>query len=64
MGRNKDLRTLIAGLERSTREHEAKIETERARPMPNLERIAGWESEIRSFRERIDRLLRRLRRDW
>ena len=64
MGRNKRIRKDLAGLERALRKHEEKIEAERAKPIPNSKRIAHWEAEIRSFRKQMDRLLRRLRRDW
>ena len=64
MGRNKRIRKDLAGLERALRKHEEKIEIERAKPVPKSERIAHWEGEIRSFKEQMDRLLRRLRRDW
>ena len=64
MGRNKRIRKDVAGLERALRKHEEKIEIERARPTPNSGRIAHWEAEIQSFKKQIDRLLRRLRRDW
>ena len=64
MSRNKKIRRNIAGLEKSVREHEEKIEIERSMPAPNLERIAYWESEVESFKKAMDRLLRRLRREW
>jgi hypothetical protein len=64
MSRNKKIRKRIAGWERELREHQEKIEMERARPTPNTDRITHWESEVQSFKKRINRLLRRLRRDW
>jgi hypothetical protein len=64
MSRNKKIRKNIAGWEGAVRRHEAKIETERAKASPDLDLIEHWQSEIKSFNETIDRLLRRLRRDW
>jgi len=64
MGRNKKIRKNIVGWEDAVRRHEAKIETERAKPAPDLDLIEHWENEIKFFQEAIDRLLRRLRRDW
>jgi hypothetical protein len=64
MGRNKKIRKNIAGWEGAVRRHEAKIETERIKPEPDLYLIEHWENEIKSFKEMIDRLRRRLRRDW
>lgn len=64
MGRNRKIRKNIAGWERAVRRHETKIEAERAKPEPDPSLIGHWESEIKSFKETIDRLLRRLRRDW
>jgi len=64
MSRNKHIRKDIAGWERAVRKHEEKIESERAKPVPDSARIVHWEAEIRSFRKQIDRLIRRLRRDW
>lgn len=64
MSRNKQIRKDIAGWERAVRKHEEKIGIERAKPIPNSARIAHWEGEIRSFKKQIDRLLRRLRKDW
>jgi hypothetical protein len=64
VSRNGHIREVIAGWERAVREHEDKLEIERAKPAPNSARIAHWEGEIRSFKKQIDRLLRRLRREW
>ena len=64
MGRSKRIRKDLAGLEGALRRHQEKIEIERAKPMPDSGRIAHWEAEIRAFRKQIDRLLRRLRRNW
>jgi hypothetical protein len=63
MGRNKKIRKNIAGWEHAVRRHEAKIETERAKAAPDLDLIEHWENEIRSFKQTIERLRRRLRRD-
>lgn len=64
MSRNKKVRKDIAGLEREVREHREKIEREPVKPAPNAGLIVHWEGEIRAFRKKLDRLLRRLRRNW
>jgi len=64
MGRNKDLRTRIAGYERVIAKHEQKIRVELAEENPNELRIAAWQREIRVWKEMIGRLSRRLNRDW
>jgi len=64
MSRNKDTRKSIGGWERAVRKHEKMIEIERAKTTPNSARIAHWEGEIRSFEKQIERLRRRLQRDW
>ena len=64
MGRNKDIRKHVGGWERQLREHQQKIEIERAKPAPDAGLIKHWESDIRTFKKNIDRLLRRLRRAW
>jgi hypothetical protein len=64
VGRNKDLRKSIAGLERSIRLHQDKIKAERSKPFPNDGSIAHWEAEIERFRKRKEILTRRLLREW
>lgn len=60
MGKNKNLRKIIRGLERQAREHQDKISQEVLKPSPNEEWIAGWQREIAAAHERIKRLTRRL----
>lgn len=64
MGRNRELRRKIAALEEVVRAHEEKIRNERMKPMPNESYILGWKREISTAREKIDRLIRRLKREW
>jgi hypothetical protein len=64
MSRNKKIRKDIAGLEREVREHHQKIENEYGKSAPDLGQIMHWETEVRAFQKRIERLLRRLRRNW
>jgi hypothetical protein len=52
MGRNKDLRKLIAGYRRQLEIHEAKLVEERAKPIPDEGLIGKWQREIKGF-ERI-----------
>ena len=47
-------------LEERIREHEAKILVEREAPRPNEGRIRHWETEVRAFRDAVDRVRRRL----
>jgi len=60
LGRKKELRKKIEGLERVIREHQEKIAKERANPSPNWRYIAYWEKEIRSRQRDIERLRKRL----
>jgi hypothetical protein len=64
LGRNKELRKKIAGLERSIRIHEHKLDQERAKPFPDETDIEHWQDEIEGFRKRKERLTRRLLREW
>jgi hypothetical protein len=34
------------------------------KPMPNESYIRGWQREINTAREKIERLVRRLKREW
>lgn len=64
MGRSKDLRRRISGLQRTIEEHETKIRAELTRPHPNEEYIRGWRHEIDVHRSEVARLTRRLTREW
>jgi hypothetical protein len=64
MGRNKELRKKIAAQREVAEEHEEKIRRERMKPMPNESYIRGWQREINTAREKIERLVRRLKREW
>ena len=45
-------------------DHEEKIRRERMKPMPNESYIRGWRREINSATEKIETLVRRLKREW
>lgn len=64
MGRNKDLRKRIAGLEDIIAAHEVKIQAELGKGKPDEAMIAYWEQEIASWKATVARLSRRLRRSW
>ena len=64
MGRNRKLRKRRAGQERVIADHENKIREERAKPVPNESYISGWQREIEVARKTIERLTRRLKREW
>ena len=64
MGRNKELRKKIAGLDRSIQIHQQKVDEERAKPVSDETDIEHWQSEIETFRKRKERLTRRLLREW
>jgi hypothetical protein len=64
MGRNKELRKKIAAQREVAEEHEEKILRERMKRMPNESYIRGWQREINTAREKIERLVRRLKREW
>ena len=64
MGRNKDLRKKIAGLEAMIVKHEVKIRKEIISGQPDEGSIAGWKREIQVMRESVLRLTRRLKREW
>jgi len=59
MGR-RELRKKIRTLEDRIQEHGTKILIERARPQPNEGRVRHWETEIRAFRDGINRARKRL----
>lgn len=60
MGRNKNLRKRLKGIDRSISVHERKIQKELTRPFPNRERIEHWEAEIRNWKRERDYILRTL----
>jgi hypothetical protein len=62
MGKNKDIRKKIAGLQQVLTEHEEKIKNELTKPHPNRRRIELWRKQIAGFRARLERLERRIRR--
>jgi len=64
VGRNKELRKKIAGLDRSIQIHQQKVDEERAKPVSDETDIEHWQSEIETFRKRKERLTRRLLREW
>lgn len=63
MGKNKDIRKIIKGLERNIRKHKLKIEDELCKDAPNHIDIHHWRMEIRVSEERIARLKHRTRKD-
>jgi len=62
MGRNKNIRNRIGGLERAIAVHENKIKNEEAKPNRNMKRIDHWRNEIDGWKKQIERLRERLRR--
>jgi hypothetical protein len=60
MGDNKKYRKQILGHEKQIIIHEEKKLIEYKKPVPNMERIRHWESEINTFRNNIEDLLRKL----
>jgi hypothetical protein len=64
MGPKKELRKKIAAQREVAEEHEEKIRRERMKPMPNESYIHGWQREVDAARKNIERLGRRLKREW
>ncbi len=64
MGRNKQLRARLAGVERKLAQHEAKIRAELGASLPDLGLVKGWRREISAWEKERERILRRLNRDW
>lgn len=60
VGKNKQARKRLAGLERRIRFHEEKLRREKGKSSPDFGLIAHWETEIRGWRQERHRLLRRL----
>jgi ubiquinone biosynthesis protein UbiJ len=59
MGR-KELRKKVRTLEQHIQEHGRKVLTERAKSQPDEGRIRHWETEIKAFRDGINRARKRL----
>jgi hypothetical protein len=59
---NRATRKSIQSLRLRIAEHEDKIRLQRALPNPDVGRIRHWESEVRAFQLRLDRLEKRLRK--
>jgi ubiquinone biosynthesis protein UbiJ len=64
MGRNRDLRRKITGLQRAIAKHEAKVQRELLEPHPDESLIAHWLDEIDAWKRQVAHLSRRLKRDW
>ncbi len=64
MGRNKELQKRIAAQREVIEDHEEKIRRERMKPTPNESFIRGWRREINTATEKIEDLVRRLKREW
>jgi uncharacterized protein (DUF1800 family) len=64
VGRNRQLRVRLAGVEKKLSEHEAKIRAELGSPLADPARIKGWQREISAWEKERERILRRLNRDW
>jgi len=64
MGRNKELRKKIAGLREVAEKHAEKVRLELLKPSPNESYIRCWAREINTATEKIEQLVRRLRREW
>jgi hypothetical protein len=60
MSKNKRTRKRIDGLDRRIRQHEEKIAEEKVRGNPDLGTIRHWEIEIRTWRNDVERLKKRL----
>ena len=56
----KELRKKMRTLEQRIQEHGTKILAERAKAQPDEGRIRHWETEIRAFRDGINRARKRL----
>ncbi|MBI3582490.1 MAG: hypothetical protein HY096_00890 [Nitrospinae bacterium] len=58
---NKRFKKKIEGLRRQIRQHEDKIKRERMKDSPDEGIIRHWEIEITSFKEGIEKIMRRLK---
>jgi hypothetical protein len=64
MGRNRDLRKKLAGYEQIIARHERRILNELAKEQPDESLLAGWKREIKTWKDTVERLTRRLNRKW
>ncbi len=60
MGRNKQIRARIKGLERQVQAHEAKIRRELKKKHPDRGLIRHWRKEIEAWRRQLERLRSKL----
>jgi len=60
MGRNKQIRARIKGLERQVRAHQAKIRRELNKKHPDLGLIRHWQKEIEAWQRQLERLKSKL----
>ncbi|MGH9352705.1 MAG: hypothetical protein ACRD18_16395 [Terriglobia bacterium] len=63
MGKNKDAKKIIKGIEHNIWNHKLKIENELHKDFPNQKYLAHWRIEIEVGEERITRLKRRMRKE-
>lgn len=63
LGKNKDIRKAIRGLDANVWKHKLKIESELLKPRPDEGLISGWKREIKAGEDRIGRLKRRLKKE-
>jgi hypothetical protein len=63
MGRNRELRKKIAAQQKVVEAHEEKIRQELMKPIPNESYVLGWRREISAATEKINRMIRRLKRE-
>ncbi len=64
MGRNRELRKKIAAQQKVVEAHQEKIRQELMTPIPNESYVLGWRREISAATEKINRMIRRLKREW
>jgi hypothetical protein len=64
MGRNRELRKKIAAQQKVVEAHQEKIRQELMKPIPNESYVLGWKREISAASEKINRMIRRLKREW
>ena len=64
MGVNKQIRKKIETRQRRIREHMKKIREEANSDFPDQELMKHWKHEIEVWQDQIEKLERRLGRDW
>jgi hypothetical protein len=64
MGRNRELRKKIAAQRKVVEAHEEKIRGELKKPIPNESYVLGWRREISAATQKINSMIRRLKREW